>query len=111
MTQPGDLRDEIRLERQVSVPDGAGGSVITWQAVLTAPAHIRPIRGGETVMAGRLASTETIVVTIRNQPALATSSQTWRLISTRSNRVFDIKSITVDDRRAFVDFLCQTGAL
>lgn len=74
------------------------------------PAHIRFLKGGETVMAGRLASVQTLVVTVRNQSGLGDADTTWRLTSTRSGRVYDIRAITPDERAAFVDFLCQTGA-
>ncbi|WP_445222119.1 phage head closure protein [Bradyrhizobium sp. Pa8] len=109
MTQPGELRQEVKLEKQVSVSDGAGGSTISWVEVLTTPARIKYLKGGETVMSGRLQGTQTVVVTVRNQPGLGDADPTWRLTSTRSGRAYDIKSITPDERSAFVDILAEIG--
>jgi SPP1 family predicted phage head-tail adaptor len=109
MTSAGDLRHEIKLERQVTTPDGAGGSTTTWQEVITTPARIKVLKGGETVMAGRLQGTQTVVVTLRNQPGLGDADSTWRLTSTRSGRVYDIKSITPDERGAWLDILAEIG--
>lgn len=109
MTTAGELREEIELSRDVSVPDGAGGSTISHEVVLTAPAKIHPLRAGEAVMAGRLASTQSLIVTIRNQPALADAKTTWQLRNTRTNKTYDIKGFTPTADRAFVDILCQTG--
>jgi SPP1 family predicted phage head-tail adaptor len=109
MTQAGDLREEIELSRDVSVSDGAGGTIITHEVVLTAPAKIHPLRSGETVMAGRLSSQQTLIITIRNQPALADAATTWTLRNTRTNKTYDIKGFTPTADRAWMDILCQTG--
>ncbi|MBN9580419.1 MAG: head-tail adaptor protein [Afipia sp.] len=111
MTQAGDLREEIELSRDINTPDGGGGYTTTHEVVLTAPARIKVLKAGETIMAGRLASTQTLVVTIRNQPALADAATTWQLRNTRTNKTYDIKSITPDERSAFVDILCETGVI
>jgi head-tail adaptor len=93
------------------VSDGAGGSTQSWETVLTAPARIRVLKAGETVMQGRLASTQTLVCTVRNQPALEDAATTWKLRNTRTDKTYEIKSITPDERGAFVDILCETGVI
>ncbi|UPT93023.1 phage head closure protein [Bradyrhizobium barranii subsp. apii] len=109
MTSAGDLRSEIKLERQVLTPDGAGGSTVEWVEVVTTPARIKYLKGGETVMAGRLQGNQTVVVTLRNQPGLGDADTTWRLTSTRSNRVYDIKAFTLSEDGAWLDILADTG--
>lgn len=111
MTKAGDLREQIELQALVTVSDGAGGSTQSWETVVTAPARIKTLKAGEAVMAGRLASTQTLVVTIRNQPALADAATTWKLRNTRTNKTYEIKAITPDERGAFVDILCETGVI
>ncbi|MGB3044380.1 MAG: head-tail adaptor protein [Xanthobacteraceae bacterium] len=111
MTHAGELTDEIELSRDVSVSDGAGGSTISHEVVLTAPAKIHPLRAGEAVMAGRLASTQSMIVTIRNQPALADAATTWTLRNTRTNKTYNIKGFTPTADRAWCDILVQTGVI
>lgn len=111
MTQAGDLREEIELQALVTVSDGAGGTMQSWEVVATSPARIKVLKAGETVMAGRLASTQTLVVTIRNQPALADAATTWKLRNTRTDKTYSIKAITPDERGAFVDILAETGVV
>lgn len=110
MTHAGELTEEIELSRDVSVSDGAGGSTISHEVVLTAPAKIHPLRAGESVMSGRLASTQTLVITIRNQPALADAATTWTLRNTRTNKTYDVKGFTPTADRGWCDILVQTGA-
>jgi SPP1 family predicted phage head-tail adaptor len=111
MTTAGDLRERVELQSLVTVPDGAGGSSQSWETVLTAAAAIKVLKAGEEVMQGRLASTQTLVVTIRNQPALADAATTWKLKNVRTGKLYNIKSITPDVRKAWVDILCQTDVL
>jgi|APCry1669189567_1035234.scaffolds.fasta_scaffold109650_2 head-tail adaptor len=111
MTGAGALTEEIELSRDVTVSDGAGGSTISHEVVLTTPAKIHPLRAGESVMAGRLASTQSLIVTVRNQPALADAKTTWQLRNTRTNQAYDIKGFTPTADRAWVDILCQTGVI
>jgi SPP1 family predicted phage head-tail adaptor len=107
----GDLRHEIKLEKQVSVPDGIGGQIVSWQEVTTTPALIRVLRVGEEIMAGRLQGMQTLVVTVRNQAGLGDADTSWRLTSTRSGRVYGIKGFTPDKTGAFIDILAQTGVI
>lgn len=109
MTSAGELTEEIELSRDVQESDGAGGTTTTHEVALTAPAKIHPLRAGEAVMAGRLSSQQTLIVTIRNQPALADATTTWTLRNTRTNQTYDIKGFTPTADRAWCDILCQTG--
>jgi SPP1 family predicted phage head-tail adaptor len=111
MTTAGDLRERVELQALVTVSDGAGGSTQSWETVLTAAAAIKVLKAGEEVMQGRLASEQTLVVTLRWQPALADALTTWKLKNVRSGKLYNIKSITPDVRKAWVDILCQTDVL
>lgn len=111
MTRAGELRELIELQALVSVPDGGGGSTQSWETVVTAPARIKVLKAGETIMAGRLASTQTLVVTVRNQSAVADALTTWKLLNVRTGSLYEIKSITPDERGAWVDILAETGVI
>jgi SPP1 family predicted phage head-tail adaptor len=112
MTQAGDLRELIELQSLVTVSDGAGGSTTSWVSFIDpTPARIKVLRGGETVMQGRLASMQTLVITLRWQPAFMEADTTLRLVNVRTSENYNILTITPDERKQFVDILCQTEAL
>jgi SPP1 family predicted phage head-tail adaptor len=111
MTGAGALTEEIELQALVTVSDGAGGSTQSWETVLTAPARIRVLKAGEAVMQGRLASTQTVVCTLRWQPDLADAKTTWKLRNVRSNQQYEIKAITPSEDKAWCDILCETGVI
>lgn len=111
MTTAGDLREKIELLKQVSVSDGAGGSTIEWVAQFQARAAIKVLKAGETVLAGRLQGTQTVVVTIRWQAAAAEIEGTWRLRNVRTDSEYNIRAVTPDTHKAFADILCETDEL
>lgn len=109
MTTTGDLREVVELQNYVEVDDGYGGVIQTWETEITAPARIRTLKGGETVIAGRLAGTQTLVITVRYQPDMEDVTPAWRARNARSGTMYNIRSVTVDERKAFVDLLVEAG--
>lgn len=110
MSTAGDLRSSVHLQVQTEVTDEYGNVTGNdWVTQLTAPARIRILRGSETVMAGRLQGTQTAVITLRNQPSLASATNAWRAVNARTGQTYNIRSVTPDERGAFVDLLCQSG--
>lgn len=107
----GDLREVVEL--QVLVPGEADeyGNVLpdTWTTMVTTPARIRILKGGETVIAGRLAGTQTAVITVRHQPAMAAVTAAYRARNARSGAIYNIRSVTPDERGTFVDLLGESG--
>ena len=50
----GRLRDRVTFQREVSIPDGGGGSVTSWQTFLTVWGGFAPERASERLEAGRI---------------------------------------------------------
>ncbi|RVQ49516.1 head-tail adaptor protein [Sinorhizobium medicae] len=110
MTGSGDLREVIEMQTRELIDDGAGNEQAgPWETVWSAPARIHILRGTEAVMAGRLAGKQTIAITIRWQPEVATLDTTWRAINGRTGDEFNIRSIEPDERKAFVNLLVEKG--
>lgn len=109
LTTGGDLREVIELQDFVAIDDGYGGQTQTWETVMTAPARIRTLTGGETVIAARLQGTQTLVATVRHQPAMNDVTSAWRAKNGRTGIMYNIRSVTVDERKAFVDILMESG--
>lgn len=109
LTTGGDLREVIELQNFVAIDDGYGGQIQEWETVITAPARIRTLTGGETVIAGRLQGTQTLVITVRHQPGMNDVSPAWRAVNGRTGTTYNIRSVTIDERKAFVDMLVESG--
>ncbi|HEV7339833.1 MAG TPA: phage head closure protein [Bosea sp. (in: a-proteobacteria)] len=111
MSTAGDLRESIRLEERVPGGDDGYGNTLpdTWTLRATTPARIRILKGSETVMAGRLQGTQTAVITVRNQPSLASATNAWRAANARTGQTYNIRAVTPDERGAFVDILAESG--
>lgn len=105
----GDLRERVAFDRRV-VEDVEGGSVRSdWAEQLTVPARIRPLRGGEGVIAARLQGTQPVVITVRYSSATKTIDPSWRCRDARTGREYNIRTATPDERRVWVDLLCEAG--
>jgi SPP1 family predicted phage head-tail adaptor len=108
----GELREKIQLLKQVSVPDGGGGSIISWEVQAEAiRAAIKVLKAGENVLAGRLQGTQTLVCTLRHQEALDDVDGTWRLRNVRTGSDYNIRAVTPDVRKLWVDVLCEADEL
>ncbi|MFC3164133.1 head-tail adaptor protein [Ciceribacter thiooxidans] len=110
MTPAGKLRELVNFQNRTEEDDGfgnitSGPHVTIWSA----PARIERLRGTESVMAGRLAGSQTVAITIRWQPAAATMTTDWRAVDARSGEIWDITSIEPDERKSFVNILAKTG--
>lgn len=110
MTTAGDLRSSVHLQARSEIDDGYGNPITgPFETVLTAPARIRILKGSETVIAARLQGTQTAVISLRNQPSLASVTTAWRAVDARTGQTFNIRAITPDERGAFVDLLAESG--
>lgn len=109
MTTAGDLRESVHLQVRSQETDELGNVIGDFATQFTIPARIKVLKGGEEVMAGRLASVQTAVITGRYQPALAAITTDWRAVDARRGTIFNIRSITPTARGDFIDLLCQSG--
>jgi len=106
----GDLEERVYLDRPTSIPDGMGGTENGWEHVFEARAHFRYLRGGETVLAGRLQGRLTVVATIRAHTTSRLVTSDWRMRDARdATVVFNVQSIMPSDDRAFLELTCESG--
>jgi SPP1 family predicted phage head-tail adaptor len=110
MIQPGEMREVLDLQKMGEGQDEYGNPVPGgYETQFSVPARIRTLKAGETVIASRLAGTATLVATIRWQPAVADMATDWRAVNGRDGTTYNIRAITVDERRAWVDLLMESG--
>ena len=118
----GQLFHHVALDRQVTGSDGAGGTVTGWEEQFQCRAGYIHLKGGETVMAGRLEGTHTQIIRVRSSAGTRAITTDWRVRDMRDGEwengvpdgtwtgpLFNIRDITPRADRAFLDLLCQKG--
>jgi SPP1 family predicted phage head-tail adaptor len=107
--QAGQMDRRVVLERPTSAPDGMGGTENGWQASAAVWAHFRYLRGGETVLAGRLEGRLTMVATILASSYSRAVTPAWRLRDAREGTIWNVRAVIPSDDRAFIELTCESG--
>lgn len=105
----GDLFYRVAFDKRVEQNDGAGNTKGVWQEQFQRRAGYIHVRGGETVMAGRLEGQQTQVIFVRacSQSILITPE--WRARDIRTGVIFNVREVTATTDRKWVDLLVQSG--
>ena len=108
----GELRNKIELQVR-SVGDDGYGNEITgpFETQATAWAKFRFLRGGEEVMAGRLAGKQPAIITVRQNAATRALTTHWRIVG-KDGEEWNIRAITdPDGKRAWLEILAEKGVV
>ena len=105
----GLLTERIGIEAKSHGPnDEYGNPAILWDLRGTRWAHVRVLRGGETVQAARLEGRQVLVVTVRADALTRAIRPDWRLRDDRRGRVLEITApIAPTEDGAFVEITCE----
>lgn len=111
MTGAGPMVERVALDRPAAATDAYGASVDGWTEVVgRCSAHIRWLRGGESVQAARLEGRQPAVVTIYRQDALAALGPGWRLRDlNRGGAAMNIRAVVPTDDRMFLELTGDFG--
>lgn len=97
-----------RFQKRVMVDDGYGNHVGHREDRFTRWCSVRFLRGGEAVMAARLASKQPVILTIRRDPDTEAITPSWQFLI--SGRAYDIKeNPRPSDDRQFFELLAESG--
>lgn len=66
-TYAASLDQRVKFLREVTTPDGMGGSDVTWAEIATVWAEVRPMSGREREQAQRLNAQSNYIIVIRNR--------------------------------------------
>lgn len=104
----GSLHHKVTFSVMREVPDGNHGFDLV-PVEFTTRAHIRYLRGGETVQAARLQGKQPVVVTVRrSRQALAlTTDATMR--DARTGTKYNIRAIVPSENRQFIEITAESG--
>lgn len=101
---------EMREEVNPDHPHDEGNTRAEWIEQGCTAAELIPLRGGETVLAGRLQGTQTVILRLRSTSLTRRISSGWRARDIKAGTIYNIREITPDPvSRASIDILCQAG--
>jgi len=106
----GDLFYRVAFDKRAEVEDGYGNTVSGWVEQFQSRAAYRHLRGGESVMAGRLAGKHTQIVTVRASSQTRAVTTDWRVRDVRNSDVFNIRDVTHEADRQWISLLVEKGA-
>lgn len=106
-----ELRRQITFSARAATPDGYGTPVSgAFADQFTVFARVRPMRGGEDVMAARLGGRQPVVLSVRSTPSTRLIRTEWRATDAQdATRVYALRSITPDEKNRWIDILCEAG--
>lgn len=109
----GDLTERVALDRRIEVnpdlPDDFGNTVSDWQEQFETSAGFIHLRGGESVMAGRLQGNSTLVIFVRASSQTRMITTEWRLRDVRTGIAYNISEASPTTDRKWIDILAQSG--
>jgi SPP1 family predicted phage head-tail adaptor len=100
---PGRLRQRLALEKPTPVPDGQGGSVLTWDAVATLYAEVTPLRADERSVGEGVGDLVTHRVVIRHRADVSPGDRF--ALGTRVFRIRGVSDAQEDGR--YLICLCE----
>ena len=110
-SHPAGKRDNlIAFEKRTEVDDGYGNTVAgDFEFQFEQYAEVIFLKGGESVIAARLESRQPAVISVLASVQMQAVTNDWRARDTRSETLFNIRSITQTPNRAYFELLCETG--
>lgn len=110
----GDLRWKVRLEKRTASTDGYGNTQGAFTPQFTRRAYIGPMKGGESVIAGRLEGRAPTIIVVRHDPETVTITTDWIAVEVLGDgtdgKTFNIRQIDDMERRnRFLTLLCEYG--
>lgn len=105
MTDPGQLRERLKIEQALLSTRDDGGLTVTWSTLAKVWARVQPLRGREALAAQQLESSLTHRVTIRYRSDIRAAMRLdWNGLK------LNIRTVgNPDERRHFTELMCEQG--
>lgn len=105
----GELRERFEFQERERVKDGYGNEEGAWRPRFERAGRRQMLRGGEQVMASRLEGRAPAVITVRACSQTRRATTDWRLRDVRSEELWNIRSISMSEKRDYLDILVEKG--
>ena len=107
------LAFDARADLDLNSPpgDGYGNTEGDWQERFKVAAGVKPLKGGEDVLASRLTGVQPVVIRIRYSNQTLAITAAWRARDVRSGVEYALTAIAdMDGRKEYLDILATAGA-
>lgn len=105
----GELRERIAFHEISEADSSYGISAGEYAEQFRRAARIRPLVGGEPVIAERLQGVQPVVIKVRSDSETRDVTTAWKIIDVRSLASYNIRAVTPDEKRRYIEFLCEKG--
>lgn len=108
----GGMRARLSFERRAYADDGAGNAEEAgpFEAQFFRAARLVPLKGGEGVIASRLAGRQPVAIEVRSDIDTRTITTAWRAVDARSGALYNIRSIAdMEQRGRWLTLMCEAG--
>lgn len=109
----GKMTERVVFEAQTMVnpdaPADYGNTVSVWAPMFERRAEYIHLRGGETVMAGRLEGRHIQIIRVWSDAQTRAITTDQRARDARTGDEFNIRDVTHDVGRTIIDLLCERG--
>jgi head-tail adaptor len=106
----GELRERVAFDRRALVSDGYGNEEGDWEEQFVEPARIRPLRGGEQVMASRLQGVQPVIIKVRVSSKTRQIETDWRARDVRTNVIYALHTTAnTDEKKKYFEILATAG--
>ena len=99
------MNHRITIEQRTAGEDAIGQPVDTWQTVAELWANVRYLSGLSAIKAGADVSINKVSVRIRHRTGLNAGMRVMY-----DGQTFDIQAVLPDEKRQFVDLVCEVVA-
>ncbi len=104
----GSLYHSVTFSVMTEVPDGNNGFDLV-PVDFTTRAHIRFLRGGETVQAARLQGKQPVVVTVRRSSKTLQVTPDAKMKDARTGVLYNIRAVVPTENRQFIEITAESG--
>ena len=106
--QGGTIRDSIEFKTRALASDGMGNTVGSFESQFTVMGNVKYLRGGESVMAARVAAKQPAIITVRVTLETQLIAPDW--VAVIDGKTFNIREHpTKTDNRLYYQFLAESG--
>mgnify|MGYP003574951648 CR=1 FL=1 len=105
----GQLFYKVAFDAREPIEDEYGNVVEGWQEKFVCRAGFTHLRGGESVIASRLEGKHIQIITVRVSTLSKAVTTDYRARDVRTGETFNIRDITPNLDRQFIDFLVESG--
>lgn len=111
MAAAGSLRERLQFQSPKPVSDRYGNEVSGWTDEFQYSTDVKPMSGGETVLASRLSGVQPVNLRVRYSSDTRRITAAWRAVDAHTGTIYQMKGPPADKtgKRAYLDIVAEIG--